>query len=184
MAHIEVPPGVPGIGSLFQARPDTAAPMRALAQSLLRGPSPLTPLERELIAAYVSRRNACVFCAMSHGAAAAHLEGGSEGLVAAVEADPRTADVSPKMKALLTIADKVRTDGRTVSARDIEAARAAGAGDGDIHDAVLVAAAFSMYNRYVDGLASLTPTDPAAYREMGARLAKEGYLRPAAPAKG
>jgi uncharacterized peroxidase-related enzyme len=178
MAHIDVPPGVPGIGSLFRARPVSAQPMRELAQALLRGPSPLKPVERELIAAYVSRRNQCVFCAMSHGAAAAHLEGGSHALVAAVEADPDTAAVSPKLKALLHIADKVRRDARTVSATDIDAARRAGAEDADIHDAVLIAAAFSMYNRYVDGLAAATPTDPKLYDEMGASLAKDGYIPP------
>lgn len=178
MAHIEVPPGVPGIGSLFQARPDSAKPMRELAQALLRGPSPLAPVERELIAAFVSRRNECVFCASSHGAAAAHLEGGSHALVAAVEANPNSAPVSPKMRVLLQIAEKVRTDARKVSAADIEAARQMGAVDADIHDAVLIAAAFSMYNRYVDGLASLAPTDPAMYDQMGARLAKEGYNPP------
>ena len=178
MAHIEVPPGVPGIGSLFQARPDSAKPMRELAQALLRGPSPLAPVERELIAAYVSRRNECVFCASSHGAAAAHLEGGSHALVAAVEANPNSAPISPKMRVLLRIAEKVRTDARKVSAADIHAAREMGAVDADIHDTVLIAAAFSMYNRYVDGLASLTPTDGAMYDQMGARLAREGYNPP------
>ena len=183
MPHIQVPPGVPGIGSLFQARPASAKPMRELADALLRGPSPLMPVERELIATYVSRRNACVFCASSHGAAAAHLEGGSHDLVAAVERDPAGAPISPKLKALLDIADKVRSDARTVSARDIERAREAGAVDADIHDAVLIAAAFSMYNRYVDGLAALTPEDPKAYDEMGARLARDGYNPPRPPAK-
>lgn len=178
MAHIEVPPGVPGIGSLFQARPDSAKPMRELAQALLRGPSPLAPVERELIAAYVSRRNECVFCASSHGAAAAHLAGGSHALVAAVEANPNSAPISPKMRVLLRIAEKVRTDARKVSAADIDAARQMGAVDADIHDTVLIAAAFSMYNRYVDGLASLTPTDAAMYDQMGARLAAEGYNPP------
>lgn len=183
MAHIEVTPGVPGIGSLFQARPDTAKPMRELAQALLRGPSPLAPVERELIATYVSRRNACVFCASSHGGAAAHLEGGSHALVAAVEANPDTANVSPKLRVLLRIAEKVRKDARTVLPADIDAARKMGATDADIHDAVLIAAAFSMYNRYVDGLAALTPTDPKLYDEMGARLARDGYNPPRPAAK-
>ncbi len=178
MAHIEVPPGVPGIGSLFQARPDSAKPMRELAQALLRGPSPLAPFERELIAAYVSNRNECVFCASSHGGAAAHLEGGSFDLVKAVETDYQKAPISLKLRALLAIAEKVRSDARKVSAADIDAARRAGALDADIHDAVLIAAAFSMYNRYVDGLASLTPTDAALYDQMGGRLAKEGYNPP------
>jgi uncharacterized peroxidase-related enzyme len=183
VTHIEVPPGVPGIGSLFQARPRSAKPMRELAQALLRGPSPLAPVERELIAAFVSRRNECVFCAMSHGGAAAHLEGGSHALVAAVQADPATAPVSPKLKALLAIAAKVARDARSVTASDVEAARAVGAVDADIHDTVLIAAAFCMYNRYVDGLAALTPTDAKLYDEMGARLARDGYNPPRPPPK-
>ena len=77
---------------------------------------------------------------------------------------------------MLAIADKVRRDGKAVQSEDIESARREGATDLEIHDTVLIAAAFSMYNRYVDGLATWAPEDPAAYRESGARLAREGYV--------
>jgi uncharacterized peroxidase-related enzyme len=149
-----------------------------LAEVLLRGPSPLTSAERELIAAYVSRRNGCRFCAQSHGAAARHHLGGdaqAQAMLDAVLQDPATAPVSPKMRALLAIAAKVQEDGRTVTQDDVAAARRAGASDVDLHDAVLVAAAFCMYNRYVDGLAATTPDDPAVYEAMGRRLATQGY---------
>ncbi|HEX7072077.1 MAG TPA: hypothetical protein VF190_14790, partial [Rhodothermales bacterium] len=76
------------------------------------------------------------------------------------------------------IAGKVQQDGRKVTAADVQAARAEGADDRDIHDTVLIAAAFCMFNRYVDGLATWTPVEPEAFAAMGERLAQEGYLRP------
>jgi uncharacterized peroxidase-related enzyme len=176
MPHIEVPPGVPGIVSLMAAYPETAGPLNALAQVLLRGPSPLTPGERELIAARVSAGNECVFCASSHSAAASELLQGNKDLVHRVTTDYTKAEISPKLKALLAIADKVRRDGRTVTESDVLRARQEGAVDSEIHHAVLIAAAFCMYNRYVDGLAAFTPTDPAVYGPLGKRLATNGYL--------
>ena len=146
-----------------------------LADALLVGDSPLSRGERETIAAYVSRRNECAFCMDSHAAAARHLLGDEHATVDAVLADPDTAPVSAKMKALLAIAAKVQRGGRIVTDHDVAAARAEGATDRDIHDTVLIAAAFSMYNRYVDGLATLRPDDPMAYAEMGRRLAEYGY---------
>jgi uncharacterized peroxidase-related enzyme len=181
MPHIEVPPGVPGISSLLMAYPETAKPLMALAQLLLRGPSTLTEGERELIAARVSSENACVFCAGSHGAAATELLGGDAALVAQVRADYHKAAISPKMKALLAIGDKVRVDGKRVTDADVRAARDKGATDAEIHQAVLIAAAFSMYNRYVDGLGTLQPPEGPAYAEMGKRLATMGYERSGAP---
>jgi len=186
MPHIQLPEGLPGISSGFAFRPETAKPMRALAQVLLRGPSTLSTGEREMIATLVSTRNDCFFCQTSHRAAAAHLlkgnsvEGNYE-LVDAVRFDYRNAPVSPKMKALLAIAAKVQQSGKSVLAEDIDAARREGATDLEIHDTVLIAAAFCMFNRYVDGLATFTPTDPGLYDQMGALLAREGYVRETAP---
>ena len=179
MPHIALPEGLPGITGGFAFRPETARPMRELAEVLLRHPHSLTSGEREMIAAFVSSRNDCTFCQASHSAAAAHHLGGNYGIVNAVKRDPQTAPVSPKMRALLAIAGKVQQGGKQVTATDVDAARAAGASDLEIHDAVLIAAAFCMYNRYVDGLATFTPTDPAVYDEMGQRLARDGYLPPA-----
>ena len=177
MPHIALPEGLPGITSAFAYRPETARPMRELAETLLRGPNTLTSGEREMIAAFVSSRNGCVFCHASHRAAAAHHLDGDYDLVDSVRRNLETAPVSPKLKALLRIAAKVQESGRHVTAEDIAAARAEGATDLEIHDTVLIAAAFSMYNRYVDGLATVTPIDPALYDVMGRRMAKEGYVR-------
>jgi len=177
MAHINVEEGVPGIRSLVLFRPETGKPLYELAQVLLRGPSPLTEAERELIAAYVSYRNDCMFCWSSHAAASRCLYGDEKHIVDEVLKDMHESNVSDKMKALLNIAGKVQILGKEVKEEDIEEARKHGADDRTLHDTVLIAASFSMFNRYVDGLASLTPTDPAVYEEMGKRMAK-GYVLP------
>ncbi|APW61749.1 carboxymuconolactone decarboxylase family protein [Paludisphaera borealis] len=176
MAHITLPEGAPGIIGPMIAYPETQKHLSGLAEVLLRGPSSLTSGERETIAAYVSRGNECRFCCESHAAAArAHL-GENRSLVDQVLADAAGSPSSPKMKALLAIADKVRRDGRLVHAVDVERARAEGADDQAIHDTVLIAAAFCMFNRYVDGLGTWAPEDPAAYVESGVRLAEQGYV--------
>jgi uncharacterized peroxidase-related enzyme len=178
MAHIKVPDDIPGIRSLVMFRPDTGKPLYELAELLLRGDSPLSSAERELIAAYVSRRNDCVFCSCSHAAASRAHYGEEEAVVNAVLSDPATAPISAKLKTLLVIADKTRERGNLVLPEHVAAARHAGATDRDIHDTVLIAASFSMFNRYVDGLSTLTPTDPAVYAEMGKRMATVGYVPP------
>jgi uncharacterized peroxidase-related enzyme len=161
-------------------RPETGKPLYELAQVLLRGDSPLTPAERELIATHVSARNNCMFCMSSHAAAARELYGDDRAMVDSVIKDVGSASLSPKMRALLNIAGKVQLNGKEVTPLDVEIARHHGATDRDIHDTVLIAAAFSMFNRYVDGLASYTPMDPNAYEEMGKRLATQGYVTPQA----
>lgn len=177
MAHIALPEGLPGISAGFAFRPETAQPMRELAHILLHEPGSLTPGERELIAAFVSSRNCTTFCVASHSAAAAaHL--GGPGVVEAVKTDFHSAPVSPKLKALLAIAAKVQQDGKLVTATDVDAARREGATDLEIHDTVLIAAAFCMYNRYVDGLGTWQPDNPEMYAQMGRHLAEEGYRKP------
>ena len=178
MPHIALPEGLPGITGAFAFRPETAKPMRELAEVLLRGPNTLTSGERETIASFVSARNDCAFCRDSHRAAAAHHLDGNYELVDAVRADYQQAPVSAKLKALLAIAAKVQQGGKHVTTADVDRARAEGATDTEIHDTVLIAAAFCMYNRYVDGLATLTPADDAAYHAMGERMARQGYVRP------
>jgi len=178
MAHIQVPDGVPGIRSLVMFRPESGQYLYELAQLLLRGESPLTEAERELIAAYVSSRNECVFCMCSHAAAARHLFKDKKQVVDIVLDDYKTAPIGDKLKSLLNIAGKVQKNGKEVLPSDVQEARKQGANDREIHDTVLIAATFSMFNRYVDGLASFTPTDPKAYEEMGARLGEKGYVLP------
>jgi uncharacterized peroxidase-related enzyme len=174
--HIALPTDLPGISSAMAFRPETAVHLRALAETLLRGPNSLTSAEREAIAAFVSLRNDCTFCYMSHRAASAHHTRGDYAFVDTVTRGEGPAPVSAKLRALLAIAGKVQQGGKQVTAEDVARARAEGATDTEIHDAVLIAAAFCMYNRYVDALATWTPTDPAAYDPMGKRMATQGYV--------
>jgi len=187
MPHIDLSPNLPGISAIFAFRPETAAPLRELAHILLFESGQATSLssrDRELIAAYVSSLNECFFCHASHSAAAAHHSGGSDELVGSVCANPRAADISPKLKALLAIAARVQSDPKTVTPTLIKDARAEGATDLEIHDAVLIAAAFCMYNRYVDGLATWQPRDPFMYAAMGQHLAGKGYRTSSRPSDG
>jgi uncharacterized peroxidase-related enzyme len=178
MAYINVPEGVPGIRSLVLFRPETGKYLYDLAQVLLRGESPLTEAERELIAANVSHRNNCMFCMSSHAAAARCLYADEKNIVDEVLKDMQRANISDKMKALLHIAGKVQILGKEVKEEDVAEARKQGANDREIHDTVLIAATFCMFNRYVDGLAAFTPTDPQAYKEMGERMVEKGYVMP------
>lgn len=176
MPHITLPEGAPGILGPMIAYPETRKPLSGLAETLLRGPSSLTPAEREVIAAYVSSQNDCYFCTHAHAAVARHHLGAERDIVDQVIAGFQMASISPKMKALLLIAGKVQQGGRRVTEDDVAHARAEGADDKAIHDTVLIAAAFCMFNRYVDGLATWTPDDPALYEQHGAELAERGYV--------
>jgi len=187
MPHIALPENMPGITAGFAFRPETAAPMRELAHILLHtsGSEDFPSRDRELIAAFVSSRNTCYFCQTSHGAAASHLNSGDPTLTEAVCLDYKTAAIPDKLKTLLAIAEQVQIDGKRVTAQLVDDARQHGATDLEIHDTVLIAAAFCMYNRYVDGLATWQPRDSKMYVEMGKRMAEEGYYQPqkATPAR-
>jgi uncharacterized peroxidase-related enzyme len=179
MPHITLNSSEPGIRGLLRYRPETAGPLSDLAEVLLRGPSTLTRGERELIGAYVSELNSCEYCSRSHGAcAAAQLPDGME-VVEQVRADASTAPVSAKLKALLAIASALQQSGRNVTTELVAGAQAAGATDLEIHDTVLIAAFFCMVNRYVDGLRTVVPDDPASYVAGAQRLIVDGYRLPA-----
>jgi uncharacterized peroxidase-related enzyme len=177
MAYIELNNALPGITGLLENRIDTAAPIRELTQILLRGESTLTELERELIATIVSFRNNCRFCTNAHAATVVAL-GGSEELLNKVYHDLENAPVSEKMKSLLVIGSKVQESGKAVLPEHVARAKKAGASDHEIHDTVLIAALFCLYNRYVDGLGTYGPADPAYYQKLASRLVTIGYDRP------
>lgn len=175
MPHIPLDENLPGITGLLNYRQDTALPIRQLTQILLRGESTLTEAERELIATVVSQGNECKFCTAAHTAAADALLGERE-TAEKVKHDTNNAPVSQKMKYLLEMARRVQADARTVSTQLVEDARKAGATDLEIHDTVLIAGLFCLYNKYVDGLASVTPADPAFYDRLANILKTSGYL--------
>lgn len=174
MPYITLSEKLPGITGLLDYRKDTAQPIRELTQILLRGPSTLTEGERELMATVVSNGNGCAFCTAAHAAIADMLL--DQPLAEQVCTDIQSAQVSDKMKALLTIARAVQQNGRNVTPEMVATAKVAGATEMELHDTVLIAALFSLYNRYVDGLASITPTDPAFYQRLGVILKNKGYL--------
>jgi uncharacterized peroxidase-related enzyme len=178
MAHIEFGEGLPGIRGALAFSPATTKPLTELTEVLLRGPHTLTPAEREMIATYVSSQNDCHYCQSCHGATAAEHLGGRDAdyeLIRRVKQNFSAAAISDKMKALLTIAGKVQQGGKHVTSEDVAAARLHGATDKEIHDTVLIAAAFCMFNRYVDGLATWQPQDPEVYREIGKQTSRLGY---------
>ena len=176
MPYIDTKNEIAGIRGLMQFRPEVAVVLNQLAQVLLAEEASLSKRDRELIASFVSSRNSCTFCMTSHGAIAAHLPEGNQALVEAIWNDFKTAPIDDKLKALLQIADKVARGGLHVTPGDIAAAKDTGASDMDIHDTVLIAATFCMFNRYLDGLGATTPDDPGFYEIIGKQRAAEGYL--------
>jgi uncharacterized peroxidase-related enzyme len=175
MPHIDIPDDLPGIGGLMAFRPETARVLSEFVDILLRQRNSLETGERELIASYVSWLNECVYCHTIHGAIATHDFGCDEDLMNQVKQDYQSAPISDKLKALLTVAIKVCQGGKNVSRDDIIHARRLGITDKEIHDTVLIAAAFCMFSRYVDGLATIAPHDPDFYRIRAEQIATDGY---------
>lgn len=175
MPYINVDNDLPGIRSLMAFRPETAEPLSALAEVLLREETGLSRADRELIATYTSYLNDCFYCNHSHGEIAVCYLNGDRGLVDAVRHNYQEAAISEKLKALLQIAGKVQQGGKSVLTSDVENARQRGATDRDIHDTVLIAAAFCMFNRYVDGLATIAPQDLSSYPLRARLIVETGY---------
>jgi uncharacterized peroxidase-related enzyme len=175
MPHIDVDKNLPGIRALLAFSPETAAPIGSLAEILLRTDDSLSRAEREMIGMYVSHLNDCFYCNHSHAEIAICYLDGDRALVEAVRNDYREAPISEKFKSLLQIAAKVQKGGKSVLKEDIENARANGATDHDIHDTVLIAAMFCMMNRYVDGLAAITPSDLSTYPLRARQIVQNGY---------
>jgi uncharacterized peroxidase-related enzyme len=175
MPYIDVDKNLPGIRSLLAFRPETAEPLGRLAEVLMRDTTGISPVERELIGTYVSYLNDCFYCHHSHGEIAVCYLDGDRELVEAVRRNYKEAPISEKLKSLLQIAGKVQKSGKAVLPEDIENARRQGATDRDIHDTVLIAAAFCMFNRYVDGLATVAPQDMSTYPLRARQIVENGY---------
>lgn len=178
MPRIDIPEGTPGPMGPLNQYPKLAEAMIRLDEQIMRGDSPLSPGERELIASFVSARSNCTWCTRTHSAVAAKLLEGGMPLVEQVHRNYRDAPISEKMKAFLRLAGQVQQGGGSVTDEAVEQARAAGATDREIHDVVLVAADFSKWNRYVDALQVVTPDDPALYDQVADSLLEsyEGAL--------
>ena len=176
MAHIDLQNDLPGIRGPMAFRPETAKPLNELAEILLHSENnSLTRGEREMIGAYVSSLNDCFFCQNVHGAMAQHYFECDMRFIDQIKRDYTSAPISAKLKALLSIAGSVQKGGKYVTREQIDHAKTIGASDREIHDTVLIAAAFSMFNRYVDGLDTWAPQDRQVYIDRAAMRAAEGY---------
>jgi uncharacterized peroxidase-related enzyme len=182
-------PDVPGIGVAMRLTPGLGVHLRGLADEILVHDYPGATLrrhEREMLATAVSAANDCFFCMDSHGAFANALleKTGETDLVPLLDVikDGSSDGLSDKMCALLHIARTVQRDPRGLAEVDVDAATAAGATDADIQLAILIASAFSMYNRLVDGFRTRTAPTTEAYRERAAEIAENGYSAPAGAA--
>jgi uncharacterized peroxidase-related enzyme len=175
-------PEVPGILAAIRLTPGLGVHLRGLADELLVNDFPgatLRRAEREMIATAVSAANDCFYCMDSHGAFATALleRDGATELVPLIDGIKLGSSdgLDDKMRALLHIARTVRRQPLDLTVDDVEAARAAGAADADVQLAVLIAAAFSMYNRMVDGFRATTPPSAEAYRARASEIAANGY---------
>jgi uncharacterized peroxidase-related enzyme len=178
-------PDVPGIGAAMRLTPNLGLHLRGLADELLVNHFPGATLrrdERELLATAVSAANDCFFCMDSHGAFATALleRSGETERVSLIDVVKRGSSdgLDPKMQTLLHIARTVGRDSLQLTSEDVAAAHDAGASDADVQLAVLIAAAFSMYNRMVDGFRARTPGNQMAYRERAGEISELGYSAP------
>lgn len=177
MAYIDLQNELPGIRGLMAYSPDTARSLNELAEQLLRNnENSLSRGERELIATFVSYKNDCFFCQNVHGALAGYYLNLDIRGIDTIKENHSIAPISEKMKALLEIAAAVQKGGKHVHEKHIATARKEGATDREIHDTVLIAAAFCMYNRYVDGLSTWAPEDRQFYVDRAPVRAAEGYI--------
>jgi uncharacterized peroxidase-related enzyme len=175
-------PDVPGILAAMRLTPALETHLRGLADALLVEDFPgatISRAERELMATAVSAGNDCFYCMDSHGAFASELLGrdGTPGIDTLVDGIKlgTSEGLSPKIAALVEIARGVQRNPRAVSRSEVQRALDAGASDADTQLAVLIASAFCMYNRMVDGLRAPTPPSAEAFHERAAQIAEHGY---------
>jgi len=126
-----------------------------------------------MIGAYVSSQNDCFYCQNVHGALAQYYFNSDMQFIDDIKKDFQSTSISPKLKSLLTIAGSVQKGGKYVTTEQIEHAKNLGATDKEIHDTVLIAAAFCMFNRYVDGLNTWAPQDRQVYVDRAPMRAKD-----------
>lgn len=176
MAWIDLQNDLPGIRGPMIYRPDTGVILNDLAEALLHDENnSLSRGDREMIGAYVSSENDCFFCQNVHGAMAQYYYKSDMPFIDRIKKDFQSAGISEKLKSLLAIAGSVQKGGKNVTREQIESAKNAGATDREIHDTVLIAAAFCMFNRYVDGLNTWAPDDRQVYVDRAPMRAREGY---------
>jgi uncharacterized peroxidase-related enzyme len=178
-------PDAPGILAAIRLTPGLGVHLRGLADELLVNDFPgatISRSQREMLATATSAGNDCFYCMDSHGAFATALleRGGDDDLVPLIDVikNGSSEGLDPKMQALVHISRTVRRNPLELTAADTAAALDAGASNADVQLAVAIAAAFSMYNRLVDGFRAMTPSTAEAYRPRAAEIAEHGYSAP------
>ena len=172
MTYLKSLPADAVLFQVFKAFPDTSRPLLDYHEVVMRGPSPFTPAERELIAAYVSGVNACGYCHGVH-TATAEAFGVPSGLLTAALADLDAAPVDDRMRPVLRYVGKLTSTPSRMTQADADAVFAAGWDERALHDAVLVCALFNFMNRMVDGLG--VSADASYFAPSGNRLHDKGY---------
>jgi uncharacterized peroxidase-related enzyme len=157
---------------VFRAYPDTAGPLLDYHEALLRGPSPLSVLERELIAAYVSGLNSCHYCHGVHAATARAFGVDEDALIALLD-DVDGAPIDERMKPLLRYVAKLTLTPSRMTESDAASVFRAGWDEKALHDAVSVCALFNFMNRLVEGLG--IQATPEYFADSARRLAGGGY---------
>jgi len=175
MAHIPLDETLPGMRSLLAYRPAIAPAMTSLMEVLMRSDAGLSKGERELIGAMVSSLNDCFICHQIHGEIAQCFFDNNRQLIQQVKESYMDAPITARLKAILAIAASVQESGKAVSSAQVEAARNEGVSDMEIHDTVLIAAMFCMFNRYIDGLGVVSKDTPESFRERASMIAQMGY---------
>jgi uncharacterized peroxidase-related enzyme len=148
------------------------APMGAWTQAAMRGPSPWSVGERELMAAMVAKWNSCAFCVSAHGAIAAKEM--QRPPVDAALADFRTAPISEALKAMLAFLEIMTLRPHALTAEDAKTVLRAGVSAEALTDAVAVGALFNIVTRYADALDFAMPT-PDEFDRAANMLLKRGY---------
>src|SRR4051795_9040794 len=172
--HLPSLPDDAFLSDVFRRFPDHAAPLTDYVQRLMRGPSPLSVAQRELIGAYVSGLNACVYCHGVHTAIAVS-QGIEEQLFAVLVNDLVTAPVEDRMRPVLGLVRTLTLTPAKVRDAEVAAVYAAGWDEQALHDAVSVCGLFNLMNRLVEGL-GITAT-PEQHRAAAKRLgAPAGYV--------
>ena len=163
-----------GLLQVFQAFPEATRPLLSYHEVLMRGESPLSAAERELIAAYVSSLNNCNYCRAVHSQTAVAL-GMSGEVLANVISNPQNTDIDPHMRPGLDFIRKLTLSPCEIAAEDVDAIFAAGWDERAVHDATAICGLFNLMNRLVNGLGIEAPE---SYTKLAAqRLAQGGYAQ-------
>ena len=150
----------------------TGKPLLEFHEALLRGDSPFTIQQRELMAAYVSGVNACQYCHGAHTAAAKQF-GVPEDLLAKIIQSPADSGVDEKLLSVLAFQRKLTLTPTAMTQADADAVFAAGWDERALYDAVQICCLYNFMNRFVEGL-GLTPI-PEQFDFEGGLIKNGGY---------